>query len=95
DVASRALNCGAVYCGSFSAPAAGDYVIGSNHVLPTAGTARFFSPLGVYDFVKRSNMVVAGENDANEVAAAAALIAQFEGLPMHARSVRKRQEVRS
>jgi histidinol dehydrogenase len=63
--------------------------------LPTAGTARFFSPLGVYDFVKRSNVVVAGENDANDVAAAAALLAQFEGLPMHGRSVRKRQEVRS
>jgi histidinol dehydrogenase len=47
SIAARAENCGAIYVGGSSAPAAGDYLIGSNHVLPTAGTARFFSPLGV------------------------------------------------
>ncbi|MGZ8833197.1 MAG: histidinol dehydrogenase [Thermoanaerobaculia bacterium] len=94
-LAAKAVNCGAIYCGPFSAPAAGDYVIGSNHVLPTAGTARFYSPLGVYDFVKRSNVIMAGENDANDVAPLAERIAQFEGLPLHGRSVKARQKVRS
>jgi histidinol dehydrogenase len=95
EIAQKVENCGAIYCGSFSAPAAGDYVIGSNHVLPTAGTARFFSPLGVYDFVKRTNVVIAGENDAADVALPAERLACFEGLPLHGRSVMKRQEVRS
>ena len=89
-IAARAENCGAIYCGPWSAPAAGDYVIGSNHVLPTSGTARFFSPLGVYDFVKRTNVIVAGERDSLAVAAAADRIARFEGLPMHADSVTAR-----
>ena len=62
-IAERAENCGAIYLGSTSAPALGDYIVGSNHVLPTAGSARFFSPLGVYDFVKRSNLVFVGERD--------------------------------
>ncbi|HEX7709157.1 MAG TPA: histidinol dehydrogenase, partial [Thermoanaerobaculia bacterium] len=52
-IALLARNAGAIYCGPWSPPAAGDYVIGSNHVLPTSGSARFFSPLGVYDFVRR------------------------------------------
>jgi histidinol dehydrogenase len=94
-LAAKAVNCGAIFCGPFSAPAAGDYVIGSNHVLPTAGTARFDSPLGVYDFVKRSNVIIAGENDANDMAPLAERIAQFEGLPLHGRSVKARQKVRS
>jgi histidinol dehydrogenase len=90
ELAERAENCGAIYCGSASAPAAGDYVFGSNHVLPTAGTARFFSPLGVYDFVKRTNVVSAGEKDILEVAPLADRLARFEGLPRHARSVMAR-----
>ena len=85
-LATRAENCGAIYVGGASAPAAGDYVIGSNHVLPTAGTARFFSPLGVYDFVKRTNVVVAGARDAEMLAPLANSLAEFEGLPLHARS---------
>ncbi|HEY0156321.1 MAG TPA: histidinol dehydrogenase [Thermoanaerobaculia bacterium] len=89
-IADRAQNAGAIYCGPFSPPAAGDYVIGSNHVLPTAGSARFFSPLGVYDFVKRSNVVSLGENALQELAPHAARIARFEGLPQHAQSVEAR-----
>ena len=91
ELATRAENCGAIYVGPWSAPASGDYAIGSNHVLPTSGTARFFSPLGVYDFVKRSNVVVAGERDAASVADATRRIAEFEGLPMHARSAEVRR----
>jgi histidinol dehydrogenase len=91
EVAARAENCGAIYCGPWSAPADGDYVLGSNHVLPTSGTARFFSPLGVYDFVKRTNVVVAGERDAVAIAADVQAIAEFEGLPLHGRSAVVRQ----
>jgi len=90
SIANRAQNAGAIYCGRFSPPALGDYVVGSNHVLPTAGSARFFSPLGVYDFVKRSNIITTGENTLAELAPAAARIANFEGLPLHARSVQRR-----
>jgi histidinol dehydrogenase len=93
-LAAKAENCGAIYCGSFSAPAAGDYVIGSNHVLPTAGSARFFSPLGVYDFVKRTNIITAGEKDAREIAPLADALAQFEGLPQHGKSAMARLAVR-
>jgi histidinol dehydrogenase len=88
-IAEQARNAGAIYCGPFSPPAAGDYVIGSNHVLPTAGSARFFSPLGVYDFVKRTNVVTLTEPELQELAPYAAAIARFEGLPLHAESVEK------
>ncbi len=85
-VAARTENCGAIYIGPSSAPAAGDYVLGSNHVLPTAGTARFFSPLGVYDFVKRTNIVTTGAQDAEAIAPLVRALAEFEGLPAHGRS---------
>ncbi len=93
-IAERAENCGAIYVGAASAPALGDYIVGSNHVLPTAGSARFFSPLGVYDFVKRSNIVTVGELDLSLIGAKAVSLAAFEGLPNHARSVALRAEVR-
>ena len=87
SIAERAQNAGAIYCGPFSPPAAGDYVIGSNHVLPTGGTARFFSPLGVYDFVKRTNVISLSASALSELAPQAAAIARFEGLPLHAASL--------
>ena len=89
-VAGLAQNAGAIYVGPFSPPAAGDYVVGSNHVLPTAGSARFFSPLGVYDFVKRTNVVTLTETELAEIGPHAARIARFEGLPAHAESVEQR-----
>jgi len=93
-IAATAQNAGAIYCGPFAPPAAGDYVLGSNHVLPTAGSARFFSPLGVYDFVKRTNVITLTEDALFEVGPAAARIARFEGLPQHAQSIEaRRQEV--
>jgi histidinol dehydrogenase len=91
----RAQNAGAIYCGPFSPAAAGDYTVGSNHVLPTAGSARFFSPLGVYDFVKRSNVVELTQDELQTIAGAAATLANFEGLPNHARSVESRFEVKA
>ncbi len=93
EIAERADNCGAIYVGTASAPALGDYVVGPNHVLPTAGSARFFSPLGVYDFVKRSNVVTVGELDAAQIGRSAVSLAEFEGLPKHARSVALRTGV--
>lgn len=86
-IAEKAQNAGAIYVGPFSPPAAGDYVVGSNHVLPTAGSARFFSPLGVYDFVKRTNVITLTEESLASIAPLAEAIASFEGLPKHAESV--------
>lgn len=95
SIAAKAQNAGAIYCGPFSPPAAGDYVIGSNHVLPTSGSARFFSPLGVYDFVKRTNVITLEERTLARIAPYGAAIAEFEGLPQHARSIRAREEVKA
>jgi len=86
-IAARAQNCGAIYCGPFAPPAAGDYIVGSNHVLPTAGSARFFSPLGVYDFVKRTNVITLSEETLRAIGPMAQTLAEFEGLPQHGRSV--------
>jgi histidinol dehydrogenase len=91
-IAETAQNCAAIYCGASSPPAAGDYVVGSNHVLPTAGSARFFSPLGVYDFVKRSNVVSLTHEELMEIAPLGERIANFEGLPNHARSMAARRD---
>lgn len=87
DAAQKADNCGAVFCGPYSPVAAGDYIAGPNHVLPTGGSARFFSPLGVYDFVKRSNIITMSHKALADVADAAIRIARFEGLPDHAESI--------
>jgi histidinol dehydrogenase len=89
-IAEQADNCGAVFCGPFAPVAAGDYIAGPNHVLPTSGSARFFSPLGVYDFVKRSNIVSMTREALAEVGEPAARIARFEGLPKHAESIERR-----
>jgi histidinol dehydrogenase len=86
-IGARVQNCGAIFCGPSSPPAAGDYVAGTNHVLPTAGSARFFSPLGVYDFVKRSNVISISAEELAEISEAGERIATFEGLPAHAASM--------
>jgi histidinol dehydrogenase len=87
----RLDNCGAIFVGSASPVAAGDYIAGPNHVLPTGGTARFTSPLGVYDFVKRSNIIELSDAESAAIAGAGAAIARFEGLPRHARSLELRE----
>lgn len=89
-IAESADNCGAVFCGPFAPVAAGDYIAGANHVLPTGGSARFFSPLGVYDFVKRSNVISMTSDALADVAGHAVRIARFEGLPKHAESIERR-----
>jgi histidinol dehydrogenase len=91
EIAERLENCGAIFCGAFSPVAAGDYVAGANHVLPTGGSARFFSPLGVYDFVKRSNVIALSAEELAEISEAGERIAAFEGLPKHAASIAVRR----
>jgi histidinol dehydrogenase len=86
-IAARVQNCGAIFCGPSAPPAAGDYVVGTNHVLPTAGSARFFSPLGVYDFMKRSNVISISAEELAQISDAGERIATFEGLPAHAASM--------
>lgn len=77
---------GAIFMGRYTAEALGDYCAGPNHVLPTSGTARFSSPLGVYDFQKRSSVVNCTPQMAAELADTAAELAQGEGLVAHAQS---------
>ncbi len=77
---------GAVFAGRYSAESLGDYCAGPNHVLPTAGTARFSSPLGVYDYQKRSSLIQVSEEGADTIARIASTLARCEGLTGHARS---------
>jgi histidinol dehydrogenase len=91
-IAAGAENCAAIYCGPSSPPAAGDYIVGSNHILPTAGSARFFSPLGVYDFVKRSNVIRLSAADLAAIGPKGETLAALEGLPLHGASIAARRE---
>ncbi len=77
---------GAIFMGRYTAEALGDYCAGPNHVLPTSGTARFSSPLGVYDFQKRSSIIHFSAQGASEVGKVASVLARGEGLTAHARS---------
>ena len=81
---------GAIFMGPYSSESLGDYCAGPNHVLPTAGTARFSSPLGVYDFQKRTSMIEISHAGAQTLGAIAAVLAHGEGLPAHARSAELR-----
>ncbi|EPJ47688.1 MAG: HisD protein [Osedax symbiont Rs1] len=81
---------GAIFMGRYTAEALGDYCAGPNHVLPTSGTARFSSPLGVYDFQKRSSIVYFTEQSASDVGPIASVLARGEGLTAHARSAEYR-----
>lgn len=79
-------NAGAVFMGRYTAEALGDYCAGPNHVLPTSGTARFSSPLGVYDFQKRSSIIYCSPAGASTLGKAAAVLADGESLQAHGRS---------
>jgi histidinol dehydrogenase len=81
---------GAIFCGPHTPEAVGDYIAGPNHVLPTNGTARFFSPLGVQDFVRRTNIVRFSAQGLAELGPAVVRLAELEGLEAHAASVRRR-----
>ncbi|MDC3400193.1 histidinol dehydrogenase [bacterium] len=77
---------GAIFMGKYSSEALGDYCAGTNHVLPTSSTARFSSPLGVYDFTKRSSIIMASKDGANKLGKTASTLAYGEGLQAHALS---------
>ncbi len=81
---------GAIFMGRYTAEALGDYCAGPNHVLPTSGTARFSSPLGVYDFQKRSSLIMFSEDGASETGKIASVLARGESLTAHARSAEYR-----
>jgi histidinol dehydrogenase len=86
----RVRNAGAVFLGPYSPVPLGDYVAGPSHVLPTGGTARFFSVLGVEDFVKRMSVVEISAEGIERIGPAAIRLAELEGLGAHAQAVRLR-----
>jgi histidinol dehydrogenase len=88
--ADKVRHAGAMFLGRFSSEALGDYCAGPNHVLPTSRTARFSSPLGVYDFQKRSSIIQVSEAGAQTLGRVAAELAYGEGLQAHARSAEYR-----
>jgi histidinol dehydrogenase len=92
DLLPLVQHAGAIFMGPFTSEALGDYCAGPNHVLPTARGARFFSPLGVYDFQKRSSVIKCSERGVRELGAVASVLARGESLTAHARSAEKRLE---
>jgi histidinol dehydrogenase len=88
--ARRIRNAGAIFLGPHAPEAFGDYLAGPNHVLPTGGTARFASPLGVYDFVKRTSVIGAGPATLRRLGPAVVRLARLEGLDAHGRAVERR-----
>ena len=90
ELSKQIKHAGAIFMGHYTAEALGDYCAGPNHVLPTARTARFSSPLGVYDFQKRSSLIFCSEQGANELGKQAEVLALGEGLAAHAKSAANR-----
>ncbi len=88
--AQKIRHAGAIFMGRYTAEALGDYCAGPNHVLPTSGTARFSSPLGVYDFQKRSSLIGCSAKGASTLGKTASTLAHGEGLTAHARSAEYR-----
>ena len=86
----KITNAGAIFLGRWSSEAIGDYCAGPNHVLPTAGTARFSSPLGVYDFQKRTSLIGVSRSGAEKLGKLAAILADGEGLSAHRRAAELR-----
>ncbi|HEX9625400.1 MAG TPA: histidinol dehydrogenase [Acidiferrobacterales bacterium] len=90
SLARRIRHAGAIFLGRHTAEALGDYCAGPNHVLPTSGTARFSSPLGVYDFQKRTSLIQCSAEGASALGKTASVLARGEGLTAHARSAEYR-----
>ncbi|RPI43475.1 MAG: histidinol dehydrogenase, partial [Betaproteobacteria bacterium] len=95
DLVGGIRNAGAIFVGNYSSEALGDYCAGPNHVLPTSRSARFSSPLGVYDFQKRSSLIVVSKAGADRLGRIALTLARGEGLSAHARSARYRMQASS
>jgi len=90
DILGQVCNAGSVFLGSYTPEALGDYIAGTNHILPTEGTARFSSPLGVYDFYKRMSVLSFSEAAFKKLSGPTQHFARMEGLDAHANSVRIR-----
>ena len=90
SIAKNIRHAGAIFMGRYTAEALGDYCAGPNHVLPTSRTARFSSPLGVYDFQKRSSLIACSASGASQLGKIASVLAHGEGLTAHARSAEYR-----
>jgi histidinol dehydrogenase len=91
DLLNKIKNAGAIFLGHYSTEPLGDYILGPNHVLPTGAAARFSSPLGVYDFVKRSSVIYVSKEGFERVANHSINMANAEGLEAHALSVKIRK----
>jgi len=94
SILDKVDNAGAIFLGHISPEAIGDYVAGPNHVLPTGGAARFSSPLGVYDFLKRSSLISLSPNGLKKLSPQAISLAQMEKLEGHRRSIAHRKNFR-
>ena len=92
DILPMIENAGAIFLGPWTPEALGDYAAGPNHTLPTGGTARFFSPLGVYDFYKRSSMLSFGKKGFLRLSKIVETIADTEGLEAHGNTIRVRKK---
>ena len=92
EYVGRLDNAGSVFLGSYASEPLGDYYAGPNHVLPTSGTARFFSPLGVNSFEKRSSFIYYTEDALREAKDDIVLVAEKEGLTAHANAIKVRFE---
>ena len=90
EMAEKVRHAGAIFMGRYTAEVLGDYCAGPNHVLPTSGTARFSSPLGVYDFQKRSSLIQCSPEGADTLGRTASVLARGESLTAHARSAENR-----
>ena len=89
-VAGRIRHAGAIFMGAYTNEVLGDYCAGPNHTLPTSGTARFSSPLGTYDFQKRTSLIMCTPESASELGRTASVLARSEYLTAHARSAEYR-----
>lgn len=92
EVMTKIKNAGAVFLGEHSCEPLGDYYAGPNHILPTSGTARFFSPLGVDDFIKKSSIISYSRTALQAVHEEIELFARKEGLTAHENSIKVRFE---
>ena len=92
EIVGQIRHAGAIFMGRYTAEAIGDYCAGPNHVLPTSRTARFSSPLGVYDFQKRSSLIMCSAQAATTLGKTASILARGEGLTAHARSAEYRMD---
>lgn len=90
EAAKRIKNAGAIFLGHYTPEAIGDYMAGPNHVLPTSGTARFSSPLGVYDFIKRTSLITYSREELAKIGKACRILAEMENLDAHVKAVQIR-----